>query len=246
MSNKTVLITGTNRGIGLELANIYLSKGYTVISAVRAPEKQATLAGPDGSGAKHLIVKLDVASAKSVNSAFEEIKNRLKIDKLDVVINNAAIGVTMENAFFVRDADPARYAEAYNINLLGTLHLFTASYSLLPKDGSGKFIAISTLAAVQSMEHWPLGGAYSLSKNAVNYLTRQIHFEEKDLITFTVSPGWVDTDMGHEGAKAFGAVDGPPEKISITAPQIVNVIENGTREREGGRMVNYDGTIFDW
>ncbi|OCF32145.1 hypothetical protein I316_06301 [Kwoniella heveanensis BCC8398] len=246
MSGKTVLITGTNRGVGAELAKQYISKGYTVISAVRATEKQANLSPPGSSDSRHLIVKLDVASGESIKLAFEHIKDRLKIDRLDVVINNAAIGVTKENAFLVKDADPAKYSETFDVNLLGTLNLFTAAYPFLPKDGTGKFIALSTLAAVNSMEHWPLAGAYALSKNAVNYLTRQIHFEEKNLITFTVSPGWVDTDMGHEGAEAFGAVEGPPEKVAVTAPQIVNVIENGTREREGGRMINYDGTIFDW
>lgn len=149
----------------------------------------------------------------------------------------------------VRDAKSSEYVDQFNVNTIGTLELFVNVYPLLPKDGTGRFVALSTLAAVQSMEHWPLGGAYTTSKNAVNYIVRQIHSEEKgvsDLITFTISPGWVDTDMGHAGADAFGVKEGPPEKVSETVPQLVSVIENATREKEGGRMVNYDGSPFDW
>jgi short-subunit dehydrogenase len=74
----------------------------------------------------------------------------------------------------VRDAKSSKYTEAFHTNVIGTLDLFTAVYPLLPKDGTGKFIAISTLAAVQSMEHWPLSGAYTTSKNALNYLVSDI------------------------------------------------------------------------
>ena len=86
------------------------------------------------------------------------------------VINNAAIGVTHQNAFMVRDAKSSEYTEAWRVNFVGTLELFVSVYPMLPKNGQGKFVGISTLAAVQSMLHWPLGGAYTTSKNAVNYL----------------------------------------------------------------------------
>jgi len=87
--------------------------------------------------------------------------------------------------------------------------------------------------------------AYGGSKNALNYLTKKIHLENLDLVAFPVDPGWVQTDMGNAGAKAFGF-----EKAEITVEEsvsgLVNVIDSATRESTSGKFMVYDGTVSTW
>ncbi|WVW83199.1 hypothetical protein I302_105217 [Kwoniella bestiolae CBS 10118] len=214
---KTILITGANRGL----------KGYKVIAAVRDLSKIPAI---DGLAA---VVKIDSKESDDPANAIEELKAK-GINHLDIVVANAGISA---NHQLMRDADINSFDDHVAVNARAPLLLFKAVYPLLDKEGGSKFIVISTGMSQNSVEHFPNFGVYGSSKAAVNYLTRQIHFEEPKLTSFLISPGWLDTDMGLAGAAAAGLSE-PPEKMSVVIPQIVKLIENSDRETRGGYMWN--------
>ena len=112
------------------------------------------------------------------------------IDTLDVVIANAGIAEVYPRA---ADASMADVREHFEVNTLGPLALFQACLPLLEKSKNkqGKFVAVSTSAAsIGGMELRPIpNSVYGPSKAALNYLTRKMHFEHKDLIAFPIDPG---------------------------------------------------------
>ncbi|WVQ69173.1 hypothetical protein V866_007415 [Kwoniella sp. B9012] len=233
-AEKTVLITGANRGIGRGLTESFVKKGYKVIAAVRDLSKAPSIEGLTA------VVKIDANEESDPAKAIEELKTK-GIHRLDIVIANAGIG---QNSQPVREASLESYDEHHRVNARSVLVLFQQAYPLLKKEGS-KFIVISTGISQNGFQHFPNTGVYGSSKAAVNFITRQIHFEEPHLTTFMISPGWVDTDMGNRGAKAAGLSE-PPEKLSVSLPQMVDLIEKSDRESRGGYMWNYDGEKWDW
>ncbi|GFZ51957.1 hypothetical protein JCM24511_09727 [Saitozyma sp. JCM 24511] len=273
----SVLITGSNRGIGLGLAKAYLEQGYTVIGAVRDPPKQPPLEGL-------ITVKIDAESDTDAFEAVTSLKSR-GITTLDLVIANAGVGGEM-TPFTSIGAESLM--DTFKVNTIAPLLLFQATLPLIPK--GGKFVVLSTMMALTGEEMYHQAGqdAYRVSKvvrlgtrssidsgfwaldsqlsalrsrlvtldaslslsaldfcsgrHAVNFIARTLHFEHPDLTIFTISPGWVDTDMGSWGAAQRG-MSSPPQKLSDTLPKIVATITAATRERESGRMVDYDGSL---
>ncbi|WWD00500.1 hypothetical protein V866_007416 [Kwoniella sp. B9012] len=223
---KSVLITGANRGVGLALSRLFVKRGYKVVAAVRDLSKAPPIEGLAA------VVKIDSNKELDSAKAIEELKAK-GIDDLDIVIANAGIASPLA---YMRDTNMSAYDEYFRVNTKAPLSLFIATYPLLKKKGS-KFIVISSAAAQNSMEHFKTNGTYGASKAAINYITRQIHFEEPHLTAFTLAPGFLDTDMGIAGAKELG-LGYPPEKVSITAPKMVDLVEKSDRESRGGYMWN--------
>ncbi|WVQ81963.1 hypothetical protein IAT38_004090 [Cryptococcus sp. DSM 104549] len=223
-SSKTVLITGANRGIGLGIAKIYLSKGWTVIAGVRTPD---TFPKVDGN---IIIVKIDSLSLTDAKDAVEELKTKHNITHLDVVIANAGISESYNDISVV---DIAAFEKHFDVNVRGPVVLYQAVYPLL-QDGA-TFTVISSYLGSNSVEHWKALGAYGASKTAINYVVRNIHVEEPKLKAFTIHPGMVDTDMFTAGAHYYGKPKGP-QSVEEISPQVVNVIDNATRETHGGYM----------
>ncbi|WVF69933.1 hypothetical protein IAT40_004717 [Kwoniella sp. CBS 6097] len=229
-AQKTILITGANRGIGLALTETYHKKGYRVIAAVRDVSKAPKLDGV-------IVVKIDSASVTDPKEAVEQLRTQHGITHIDIVVANAGISSHYKA---VKDVDLDAFEEHHIINVRGPLALFQAFYPLLNESGD-KFIVISSLVAATTPDHFPNFTAYSSSKATVNYISRSIHFEEPNLISFTINPGWLDTDMGFAGAKANG-LDAPPQKLADTLPGIVDLIDNSTKEEHSGYMWSHDGT----
>ncbi|WVW83200.1 hypothetical protein I302_105218 [Kwoniella bestiolae CBS 10118] len=215
---KTVLITGANRGVGLALAESFIQKGYKVIAAVRDLSKAPSIAGLAA------VVKIDSNELDDPAKAIEDLKKK-GIDHVDIVIANAGISAKHH---FMRDADMQAYDEHHQVIEEG-----------------GKFVVITSLLGSNTGEHFLKFGMYGSSKASVNYITRQIHFEEPGLTAFTIHPGWLDTQLGFEGATIKG-IDSPPDKLSIAIPQRVDMIEKADRESRGGYMWNYDGEKLEF
>jgi NAD(P)-dependent dehydrogenase (short-subunit alcohol dehydrogenase family) len=187
---QTCLVTGANRGIGLELARQLAARGETVVGTARDSEAAAELRGL---GAR--VEELDVASAKSVAGLARRLKG-LPIDRL---VHNAAIGVAGPSA---AEVDPEDLETHLRINAIGPLRLTQA---LLPnlRAGTGKrVIAISS--GLGSIAENTTGGwvAYRASKAALHQLMRTFAAElaPEGLVFVLLSPGWVRTGMGGQDA----------------------------------------------
>jgi len=225
-AKKTVLITGANRGLGLEFAKQYHAAGWNVIGTAREPDKATDL---KALGVK--IEALDVADQKSVDA----FAARLKDQSIDLLINNAGVSGEGDK---LADMPMAEYERVMNVNALGPVRVTKA---LLPnlKIGSGKTI-LSISSSLGSIEGAADGGfpAYRESKAALNMFMRSLAGELKGdgFICIPMSPGWVKTDMGGPNATLT-----PEESISGMRKVI-----DGLKPEDSGKFWRHDGTIVAW
>lgn len=195
---KIALVTGANKGIGFEIARELAEKDFRVFLAARDPQRGAAAAATlRKTGARVEFLQLDVADLRSIKRAFEEFS--AQADHLDVLVNNA--GIYEDRGASILDIDPQVIRTTLETNAFGPLLVTQQFWPLLAKSGSGRVINMSSgMGALHDM-----GGdspAYSLSKTALNAVTRQFAAELKDkgITVNSVCPGWVHTDMGGAGA----------------------------------------------
>jgi norsolorinic acid ketoreductase len=227
-SQTTYLITGANRGIGNGLVQNYLSRPNTVVIAttrdLSSPSSKALSTLSAGKNSKIIVVKLDSSVDTDAETAINELKAVHGITHIDTVIANAGIA----NYWGPTSTTPiAAFQNHFNINTMGTLTLFQATNALLDNSSKPKFVYISTVVgSIGDAEKWPLQGvAYGASKAAANYIMRKIHLEHPKLTVFPLHPGWVQTEMGNDGAVANGleqapvtlkdSIDGLTEKVCV-------------------------------
>ena len=225
----SALITGANRGIGLYLTRALAAKSYKVYALVRDPSSMPEVENT-------LAVAYDATSPTAAQSAADVLSSK-GVETIDVVLANAGI---MKHFGLLKDAPFSEYKDQMLINAVAPLVLFQAFLPFL-KPNHSKFIVTSTLFAPNVPEHQPGVGPYKISKNAANFLVRQLHFEHPDQIIFSVSPGWLPTGMGMDAAKTFGAPT-TSNTFEEVIPALVNVFETATREQQGGYMIDFDGS----
>lgn len=190
------VITGANRGIGLELVRQVAARGDEVDATARDPEKATELkALAASSGGNVRVHACDVASDASV-SVFAKT---LPDGPVDVLVNNA--GVTGRRAG-IGDLDFADMLETYNVNALGPLRVTAALLERI-KASKGKRV-IHVTSGMGSIAENTMGGAYGyrMSKAALNMANKCLSVDVRsDGVTCVViNPGWVKTDMGGSSA----------------------------------------------
>ncbi|KAG8979572.1 hypothetical protein FRB94_011593 [Tulasnella sp. JGI-2019a] len=241
MSGKTVyLISGANRGIGLGLVES-LSKDASniVIGGARDPSKPSGLNDLVKERSNVHVVKLTSADANDNKAAAKLIEE--KFGKLDVVIANAGISNDYMSAL---EVSLEQMNDHYNVNTLGPLILFQAVGPLLLKSPAPKWVLISTAAASLGAPFPMQNSAYGASKAAANFISAKIHQENKNLTVLTISPGWVQTEMGNQGAVANG-MEAAPVTISDSVAGILKTVLRATRE-ESGKFWDHEGNQIVW
>jgi NAD(P)-dependent dehydrogenase (short-subunit alcohol dehydrogenase family) len=197
---RIALITGGNRGIGLEVCRRLAAQGYAVILGSRDEAKgEAAAAGLDGDVT---VLQLDVADAESVGAAAAAVDERF--GRLDALVNNAAILYDTENHGVDVDLDEVR--RGLETNLFGAWRMVQAFLPLLRRSEHGRIVNVSSGAgSLDSME----GGAptYAVSKTALNALTRILADElaADRILVNSICPGWTETDMGGPGGRPIEA-----------------------------------------
>lgn len=194
MEKKVVLVTGANRGIGKEISRQMALLDWQVIIASRRYEAAQAVSQKIGNGSFPL--QLDVSDEESIKAATEILKT--KYNKLDAVVNNAAI---MGNAS-MRSFDLMEMENAMGTNFMGPIRVSKYCIPLLKKSSDARIINISSgMGELDSLRSGGYG-AYRLSKTSLNAFTILLASElEHDTIkVFAMCPGWVKTDMGGAGA----------------------------------------------
>lgn len=196
--DRTVLITGANRGLGLCLSRVFLEAGSHVIAGARqtSPElRELNAAFPE----RLVCVTLDVTSTESVRAASAEVTARC--GAIDALINNAAILLQTERGTIeTLDVDAGR--AIFDVNALGPLRVTQAFLPLLHA-GAGKLIVNVSSEAGSIGDCWRKDDVpYCMSKAALNLQTKILHNHLAPLgfRLMAVHPGWLRTDMG--GARA--------------------------------------------
>jgi NAD(P)-dependent dehydrogenase (short-subunit alcohol dehydrogenase family) len=197
MTSGIALVTGANRGIGLEVVRQLAQRGFTTVLGSRDLEK--------GRAAAEALVgvevdprRLDVADPDSVR----ELASGLEDDygRLDVLVNNAGIHYDPWESGLQADLDVVH--EALETNLFGAWRTAQACLPLLRRSQHGRVVNVSSGSA--SISGMGAGSpAYSVSKAALNALTRILAAElRRDrILVNAVCPGWVATDMGGAGGR---------------------------------------------
>ena len=194
---RTALVTGANRGIGLEAARQLGEAGLDVVLTARdADAGRAAAAALDAR-----FEQLDVASDESVR----ECAARLDRDgiEVDVLVNNA--GVLLSGG--ILEVDDALVRETLETNLLGPLRTARVFMPPMLARGYGRVVNVSS-GSGSLTEASPYTPAYSISKAALNMLTRQLAFAAEgrgDVKVNAMCPGWVRTDMGGGAAPRTAA-----------------------------------------
>jgi NAD(P)-dependent dehydrogenase (short-subunit alcohol dehydrogenase family) len=196
MENERVaLVSGGNRGIGLEVCRQLAGRGITVVMGSRDAEQGRAAATelPDGV----VVHQLDVADPESVGRLAHSVQE--EFGRLDILVNNAAI--SNDEGQRGVDADLDRVKEALEANLLGAWRLCEVAIPMMRRNGYGRIVNVSTgLASLEDMGGGSPG--YRVSKTALNVLTRILASELRGsgILVNAVNPGWVQTDMGGSGA----------------------------------------------
>jgi len=214
-----VLITGANRGLGLEFVRQYKNVGWEVLATAR--EASAELAALDVT-----VESLDMRDLDAVE------RFGRSIDSLDLLLANAGLYGPRD----VRDADAGRgWAETFTVN---TIAPFLLAQLLVPivERASGKLIAIST--RMGSIEDNTSGGfiAYQSSKSALNSAWRSLAIDNPGVVCAVLHPGWVQTRMG--GASA-------PLEAEESIAGMRGVIDGLGADQSGGFFA-YDGAAVPW
>lgn len=218
----TVLITGANRGIGLEMARQFSQRGDEVIAVCRTPSAELATLGVS------TIDGVDVASQAAVNDLAEALGDT----SLHVVINNAGL-LTRES---LDDLDYDRIRHQFEVNALGPLRV---SAALLPKMGRGSKLILIT-SRMGSIDDNTSGGRYGyrMSKAALNMAGKSlaVDLEPQGIAVAILHPGFVRTKMtDHQGF-----ID-PPE----SAAGLINRIDDLTIGTTGG-FWHANGELLPW
>ncbi len=226
-----IVITGANRGIGLELARQYLARGDSVFAGVRTPDSSGRLmALGEASGGRLHIHACDVMQDASVRSFASAITQHV-----DLLINNAGVKLEKDE---LADLDLENAARTYQVNVLGVLRVTLALLPALRRSPHPKIANISS--GLGSLDRNTAGGIYGyrMSKAALNMASRSLaHDLRKDaIITVVLTPGWVKTDMGGSGATT---------DVADSAAGLIGVIDRLTPE-DSGRYISFQGESVPW
>ena len=189
VQGRRTLVTGGNRGIGLEVVRMLADLGVEVFLGCRALDAGA--AGAESIGGPGITpVRIDVSDRASVTSA----RDTLAPLGIDVLVNNA--GVNPRGRVSADDVD-----RTWQTNTLGTWRVTQAFLPPMRERGWGRIVNVSTEVATEGHESRG-GGVYRASKVAMNFMTRALaeDLDGTGILVNAISPGWCRSDMGGSGA----------------------------------------------
>jgi NAD(P)-dependent dehydrogenase (short-subunit alcohol dehydrogenase family) len=220
-SKKIALITGANKGIGLETARQLGQQGITILVGAR-DEAKGNQAAAELRKARldaHGIV-IDVNSADSIQKAAARIER--DYGRLDILVNNAGVMIDDQKKKPSEQSLDV-WRKTFETNLFGLVATTQALLPLLRKSAGGRIVNLSSILGSIHLHATPGSPvydmklpAYNVSKSAVNAYTVQLAWELKDtpIKVNAAHPGWVKTDMGGEGA-TMDIPDGAKTSVAL-------------------------------
>lgn len=224
----TALVTGSNRGIGLEFVRQCAAEGWRVHATCRDPARATALRAIEGNVRIHLLEVTDPASRAA-------LARTLGSEAIDVLINNA--GLYGPKSVKLDALDYKLWEEILRINAIGPVALTAALANNVARSNRKLVIALSTgMASIARAT----GGeyAYRSSKAALNMAMKSLAGElaPRGIVCVMISPGWVKTDMG--GPQAPTSVE---DSVRGTRKVIA-----GLGPKDSGRFLNFEGHEIPW
>jgi NAD(P)-dependent dehydrogenase (short-subunit alcohol dehydrogenase family) len=224
----TVLVTGANRGIGLQLARQYAGDGWSVIATCREPKVAPELRALKGD---IRIEALDVTNEKQLQALAKSLAGTT----IDVLLNNAGMLTGYEA---LGATDTATWLKTLHVNAIAPLHVVEAFLEHVAGSAEKKTVAITSGMGSIGRNSSGSAYAYRTSKAALNMamVTAANELRPRGVIVAVISPGWVRTDMGGAGAELA------PE----TSATGIRAVIAGMRPEASGRFFNYSGEELPW
>jgi NAD(P)-dependent dehydrogenase (short-subunit alcohol dehydrogenase family) len=233
----TVLVTGANRGIGLEFAKQYAAKGYKVIATARKPAEATELNALAKTDKDVTVEALDVTDTAAIDALAAKYKGQA----IDILINNAGITGAPEKQRF-GSIDYASFDDVMNTNVRGPLKMTEAFTEHVAASKQKKVMVVSSsegsIGSVTSNRQ-PF---YRASKAAVNMAMKNVSYTLKDkgISVALINPGPVDTDMM---AAARGRM--PLRTTELAVRELSAIMETLTVDKTA-TFFNFDGTPLPW
>jgi NAD(P)-dependent dehydrogenase (short-subunit alcohol dehydrogenase family) len=229
----STLITGANRGLGLEFARQYLADGWQVYAACRDPSSASELRRlADTSDHKLRILALDVTDPASVKAKAAELDGQA----IDLLLNNA--GVTGAQGQIIGYIDYEAWAKVLDANTMGPMRVSEALVDHVAR--SERKLIVTLTSGMGSLADNTSGGsiAYRSSKAAVNMVIRSLAIDlaPRGITCVVVNPSWVQTDMGGPHATLT-----PAESVA----RLRSLIET-LGPAQSGKFFNHDGREYAW
>jgi NAD(P)-dependent dehydrogenase (short-subunit alcohol dehydrogenase family) len=227
----TVLITGANRGLGLEFARQYAADGWRVIATCREPAKADELAKLAAAQSNVSVHALDVAQDGSVRALAAE----LSTVPIDLLLNNAGVSGPKGQSFGRTDYDG--WVAALQINTLGPLRMCEAFVENVALSDKKLMVAVTSgMGSIGDSS----GGyyVYRSTKAALNMVIHNVALDlrNRGIIGVVINPGWVKTDMGTENAPLSAA-----ESIGA-----MRKIFDKLGPEDTGKFLNWRGGTYEW
>jgi NAD(P)-dependent dehydrogenase (short-subunit alcohol dehydrogenase family) len=229
----TVLVTGANRGLGLEFARQYAAEGWQIFAACRAPKAAKELQRiAVESGGRIRVIEMDVTDAASVLAAAAGLKG----EAIDLLLNNAGVGGPPGQR--IGSLDYAAWTRVLDANTLGPMRVVEAFIDNVAPSDQKRIVTITS--GMGSLEDNTSGGSYAYrsSKAAVNMVMKSLSIDlaPRGITCVVMNPGWVRTDMGGSSGKLS-----PPESIKAMRSVIAAL-----RLEDSGKFLNYTGKPYPW
>jgi len=229
----STLITGANRGLGLEFARQYLADGWQVYAACRNPASASELRRmAEDSGGRLRILAMDVTDPPSIQAAADDLDGQA----IDLLLNNA--GIIGPRGQTIGNIDYKAWAEVFAINTMGPMRVSEALVEHVAK--SDLKLIVTLTSGMGSIADNISGGSivYRSTKAAVNMVMRSLAIDlaPRGIVCAVVNPGWVRTDMGgpnatKEPSESIGALR---RVIAILGPE------------QSGKFFNHTGREYPW
>ena len=231
---RNCLISGANRGIGLEFTRQLLARGEHVIAACRHPGKATALNALAGEHPGRLhVLPLDVADPKSRASLVHDLPLVLGDDRLDLLVNNAGV---LHSGERFGHLEAAILEDSFRTNAIGPFLLAQALAPLL-NDGARIANLSSVMASIASRGEFR-SPSYCASKAAQNMLTVQLAqaVAARGIVVLALHPGWVQTEMGGEHATV-------PTADAVRG--LLQVVDGAT-PAQSGSFLDWRGGALPW
>ncbi|EIW59784.1 NAD-P-binding protein [Trametes versicolor FP-101664 SS1] len=231
----TWLITGTSRGIGLELTRQLLEDPANfIVATCRTPAKATALEvlKTTAKGTLH-IVKLDVDDIEGIKQSVNDVASLLGERGLDYLVNNAAVNQKIDTAFTM---DVEGWGAVFKTNVVAPALLAQVYLPLIERSTKKTIINVSSSLGAFGYGYGELWASYAITKTGLNMLTYKQRAERPDLMVVCLCPGWVKTDMGTEDA---------PLELEESVSSVAKVLTS-LKPGDNGRLINYRHEIVPW
>lgn len=232
MTNPTIMITGANRGIGLELSEQFAADGWAVLACCRNPVEAEALQALAGQYSAIEIHRLEMTDYARMTALSEQLGGRA----IDVLLSNAGIYGPRGHGF--GEVDAAEWRQVLEVNSIAPMMLVQAFVEQVAAS-QRKLVAVVS-SKMGSIADNGSGGSYIYrsSKTTVNQVVKclSIDLAPRNISVLTLHPGWVQTDMGGANAEI---------SVAESAGGLKRILQSAGLA-QSGQFLEYDGNLISW